>query len=633
KRLPLSGEDLANYLRNIPAEQIDAIDIITNPGAKYEAEGTAGIIDIKLKRDKSLGSNGSLSTTYGQGRYASGNVSGSLNYRTKALSAFGQAGYGDRQTFTKMAFQSKQNGFATEETMRIDNLNNNYNYRLGTDFFIKKNHTIGFLVTGNNGERQGDALNRVEIATQGGIGIDSILLGNNLTDAENNAATYNLNYVFNAEKTTLNVDLDYGRYRNNSTSMQPNRYLDPAEESILSQVNTSYDTRNDIDIYTFLVDFETELWGGKLGLGTKLSQVGTDNTFLFYDIPGEDLVFNEQRSNIFAYDENVYAGYVNFARGFGEKINVSAGLRLEQTDARGDLQAFDPSLNEPPVENNYLSAFPSGGITYQMGQNTLALNYGRRINRPDYNVLNPFRAQVSELSYFKGNPFLAPEIVNNYELGYTLKYRYNFKLSYSKTIDQITRLISPDDENPLAGFLTWDNLAVQHIYALNVTAPVQVTDKWNAFFSLGASHINNQATYEDGGVVDIQAWTYSIFQQHTFKLPWQLTGEISGWFSGPGVWGGVFLYETSWSLNMGLQRRFLDDQVNVRLSVNDIFYESGWSGTSSFNGLESIGRGNWDSRRASLSVSWNFGNKNVKTRKRNTGLEEEASRVNTDGGQ
>ncbi|MDX1479864.1 MAG: outer membrane beta-barrel protein, partial [Saprospiraceae bacterium] len=118
-----------------------------------------------------------------------------------------------------------------------------------------------------------------------------------------------------------------------------------------------------------------------------------------------------------------------------------------------------------------------------------------------------------------------------------------------------------------------------------------------------------------------------------FKLPWDLTGEISGWFSGPGVWGGVFLYETSWSLNMGLQRRFLKDQLNVRLSVNDIFYESGWSGTSSFNGLESTGRGNWDSRRASLSVSWNFGNKNVKTRKRNTGLEEEASRVNTDGGQ
>ncbi|MDX1479916.1 MAG: TonB-dependent receptor, partial [Saprospiraceae bacterium] len=373
KRLPLSGEDLANYLRNIPAEQIDAIDIITNPGAKYEAEGTAGIIDIKLKRDKSLGSNGSLSTTYGQGRYASGNVSGSLNYRNKVLSAFGQAGYGDRQTFTKMAFQSKQNGFATEETIRMDNENSNYNYRLGTDFFIKENHTIGFLVSGNNGERFGDGLNRVEIATQGGTGIDSILLGNNITDAENNAATYNLNYVFNNKKTTLNVDLDYGRYRNNSTSMQPNRYLDPGEESVLSEVNTSYDTRNDIDIYTFLVDFETDLWGGKLGLGTKLSQVGTDNTFLFYDIPSEDRVFNEQRSNIFEYDENVYAGYVNFARGFGEKINVSAGLRLEQTDARGVLQAFDPSLNEPPVESNYLSAFPSGGITYQMGQNTLAL--------------------------------------------------------------------------------------------------------------------------------------------------------------------------------------------------------------------------------------------------------------------
>jgi hypothetical protein len=125
----------------------------------------------------------------------------------------------------------------------------------------------------------------------------------------------------------------------------------------------------------------------------------------------------------------------------------------------------------------------------------------------------------------------------------------------------------------------------------------------------------------------VQAFSYNFFVQNTFTLPWGLKGEISGWYSGPGVWGGVFEYNPTWSLNAGLQRKFLNDQLNVRLNVNDIFFESGWDGVSEFNGLISAGNGNWDSRQVSLSLSYNFGNQNVKSRKRKTGLEEEAGRV------
>ena len=631
KRLPLQGDDLSNYLKNIPAEQIDRIDIITNPGAKYEAEGTAGIIDIRMKRDKSHGTTGSVSGTFSQGRYARGNVNGQFGYRNKALSAFGTAGYNAGTSFNEMAFMSKLNGVETDETIFSKNQNASYNFRLGTDFFIKQNHTVGFLVSGNYSDRDGNSYNRVEIGTAGTGVIDSILVADNTGKGDNDANTYNINYVFDNRKSKVNVDLDYGRYRNNGENNQPNAYYDPLEEIILTEDNNFYTTENNIDIYTALVDYETELWGGKLGLGSKFSKVATENFFLFYDITDEKPIFNDQRSNVFDYDEMVYAGYVNFARKLGEKWNFSAGLRLEHTDTRGELMAFDPDLNEPPVEANYLSAFPSAGLTWQIKpEHALSANYGRRINRPDYNVLNPFREQISELSYSKGNPFLKPEIVNNYELGYTLKWRYNFKLSYSKTIDQITRLIGPDEDDPRAGFITWDNLAEQHVYALNIAAPVEITKKWNAFFNASVSYKDNQADYGNGAIVDVQAWSYSLYQQHTFQLPWKLSFEVSGWYSGPGIWGGVFEYDPSWSLNFGLQRRFLEDQMNVRLTVNDVFYESGWSGTSEFNGLVSTGRGNWDSRRLSLSVSWNFGNRNVKTRKRSTGLEQEAERVSNE---
>jgi outer membrane receptor protein involved in Fe transport len=368
-----------------------------------------------------------------------------------------------------------------------------------------------------------------------------------------------------------------------------------------------------------------------LSAGTKLSRVSSDNTFLYFDEIDGEVVRNNRRSNIFDYTENVYAAYLNYAQPLGKKFNLSAGLRAEKTDAEGNLQAFSSDLEEPTVVLDYIDWFPSAGLTWQVNpKNMLALNYGRRINRPDYNVLNPFNNQLSQLSYEKGNPALRPEIVNNIELGYTYAYRYNFKIGYSKTNDQITRLIGPDEEDPRASFISWENLAEKTVLSANFSAPFSVNKWWDAYMNLSASHVHNEADYGDGATVDLKAFSYSIYQQHTLKLPKGWKAEVSGYFSGPGIWGGVFKYDTSYSLNVGVQRKFLQDNLNVRLAVNDIFYQTGWSGYSEFNGLYSEGNGNWDSRRVSLSLSYRFGNQNVKSRKRKTGMEAEGSRVGGD---
>ncbi|MBV6442684.1 MAG: TonB-dependent receptor [Haliscomenobacteraceae bacterium CHB4] len=630
KRLPLTGEDLTNYLQSLPAEQIDRIEIITNPGAKYEAEGNAGIIDIRLKKDKNLGANGSVNTTYNKGRYHRANLNGSANYRNKRINAFGTAGAGDNAGFMDMNFLSYQNGLVQDEINNHRNEWGFYDYRIGADFFLTPRHTIGFLVGGGMNARDNNSFNRITLAQQSTPElIDSILVANTVADNDRQRQTYNLNYRFdNAKGRNLNVDLDYGRYNNDSKRYQPNRYYDASEQVLLTEIVNSFETPTDIDIFTFTADYEDKLWGGTVGFGAKLSQVISDNTFLFFDEENGVPVRNDRRSNRFKYDEKVYAGYVSYNRDLGKKWKFSAGLRAEQTDASGNLQAFLPELQEPPVLLNYLSWFPSAGLSWEVApKHNLSLNGGRRINRPDYHVLNPFNNQISQLSYEKGNPYLQPEIVNNLELGYTLAYRYHFKLAYSRTTDQITRLIAPDDEDPRAGFITWANLADQTIFSLNVSAPVQIIKWWNAYCNASVSHLDNQADYGDGAVVDVQAFTYNIYQQHTFDLPFGLKGEISGYFSGPGIWGGVFLYETSWGLDLGLQRKFLRDRLNVRLSANDVFYETGWDGYSNFDGLLSYGSGRWDSRRIGLSLGYRFGNDNVKSRKRKTGIEAEAGRV------
>ena len=629
KRLPLSGADLTAYLENLPAEQIDKIDIITNPGAKYEAEGNAGIIDIRLKKDKNLGANGSISSSLSKGRKVRGNVNTSGNYRNKYMNIFGALGYNDRNHWQEINFTNYQNGFVMTEGTEILNSRQAGNFRLGTDFFIRNNQTVGFLVSARKADGQTNTSNRNELASQGSSSIDSILLASNDSEVNRNNQTYNLNYVLNADKRSLNIDADYGRYRSDASSMQPNEYYDPTESTLLYESMNNTVTPVEIDIYTFKIDYEQDLLGGKMGVGSKFSNVKTDNTFLFYDIENDISTRNDFKSNLFKYDEKVYAGYVSYNRGLSEKWSMSSGVRLEQTDAVGTLEAFKTELQEEPVEQNYLSAFPNFGLTYQMKpEHVFNFNYGRRINRPDYNVLNPFKFQISELSFSKGNPFLRAEIVNNIELGYTLKYRYNFKLSYSKTQDQITRLIGPDDSDPRAGFINWDNLAEQKVFAFNISAPVQISDAWNAYFNVNGNYQDNQADYGDGVIVDLQAWSYNIYQQHSFNLAKGFRAEVSGWFSGPGIWGGVFKYDTSWSLNLGLQRKFLNDQLNVKLSAEDIFFQSGWSGFSEFNGLYGEGNGVWDSQRVTLSMSYNFGNQNVKrSRNRKTGLEEESSRI------
>ncbi len=631
KLLPLAGDELSAYLQSLPAEQIDRIDIITNPGAKYDAEGNAGIIDIRLKRDDNIGTNGSLSASFSQGRHSQYNVSSTLNYRNKRMNIFGNLGYGEQTGFNDMIFQSYQNNLFLDEINDFIFNFTNVNYRVGADFFINEKQTIGVLVGGGISDRETESENIVQISNQSSItSIDSVLFARNTATGGGTNYTFNINYRYEMSKDkSLNIDLDYGNYNSFSSRYSPNRYFRTNDEQgFLSERINIIDPENDIDIYTAKLDYEQPLAGGKFGIGAKTSRVVSDNTFLFYDEVNGIELRNDQRSNIFRYDEDVYAGYVTYNRPINDKLNFSSGLRLEQTDALGILTPFDTSLSEPPVEQNYLSAFPNLGFSWSPKPNSsFNLAFGRRINRPDYNVLNPFENRLSELSFEKGNPRLLAEIVNNVELGWTYQYMYNFKLGYSKTENQITRLIAPDPQDSRASFITWANLTDQTIISGNISAPMQFNDKWSGFFNLSGSYIDNQADYGDGQIVDVQAFTYVIFTQQTYAITDKLNGEVSGYYSGPGVWGGVFRYDPNWSLNLGLQQKFFDDKLNVKLAANDIFYQAWWNGTSIFSGLESVGEGRNDTRRVSLSMTYSFGNQKVKSRDRKTGIEEESRRV------
>jgi len=629
KQLMLTGDDLKAYLQNINAEQIDRIDIITNPGAKYDAQGNAGIIDIRLKKERNMGFNGSVSSNISQGKYAHGNLNSIGNFRSGKLNIFGNAGAQRAQYWNRMEFRNFQNGLILHERHNTISEVKNINYRLGVDYDLTPRSTFGLLFSGQDNAMDIAATSNNRISNQLTPGIvDSLLVAENNTYSPRNQQTYNANYQYRGDQASLNIDLDYGKFRRFFYTDQPNRYYNSDRTMLLSEMLTAYDAPTEIDMFISKIDYEQSLWGGMLSGGAKFTKIDTDNSFLFYKYEQDQKVLDNRRSNDFKYSEQVSAAYASYQGSLSEKINYNAGVRVEHTLARGDLTAYEASLNEDPVVFDYTNFFPSLGLQWMVSKNhTLSLNYTKRINRPDYKIMNPFREQMSELAFSKGNPFLQPEIANSFEANYTLFSKYNFKLAYHKTNGKIVRLIAPDETDPRAGFITWDNLQDQRVLGANLAIPITITKWWNAYLNVNASYLHNYGSYEDGAVVDIKAFTYHIFQQQQFSLSNGIKLELSGWYAGPGVWEGLLVTESNFAINIGVQKRFFKDKIAIRLNASDLFFTSQWRGSVDFDGLKGNINGAWDSRRVNLGVTYDFGTKTVNSRKRQTSLDQELQRA------
>jgi outer membrane receptor protein involved in Fe transport len=627
----LSTSDLAAYLKSIQSTEIDNIEIITNPNAKWDAEGNAGIINIKMKKDKRLGANGSVDLGYQRGEYNNYNTSLSGNYRNKKMNTFGRYSYNDRKGTNFFNLYREQVGLSYDQTNPGINENQSHNFRLGNDFFLNDKNTLGVLVTGYDSEHIGDQNSSMLIRNIGSTIVDSSLLASTLTDSKNANYNFNLNYRFdNGKGIVWNLDGDYGLFRNDTENNNPNYIYDGlgrTENDILSKEEFLMVAPTDIDIYTMKVDHERPFLKGQLSTGVKYSLVSTDNDFKFYNIVEGKELLDEDRTNRFVYDENVNAVYANYAGKTG-KWGYQAGLRIEQTISEGDLTAMKP-VNDQNVKRDYIDYFPSAGLTWTANEkNQFGLTYSRRIDRPSYQDLNPFEGRLDKLTFEKGNPFLRPQYTHSVGLTHTYAYRFNTSLTYSKTTDLITRLTDIDERNESASFITYENLANQENISLNISAPLPITKWWNAYANISTYYTHNTADFGDGKIIDLDVWAYNLYAQNTFNLPKGIVFELSGWYSSPSIWGGNFKTKRMGAMDMGLQKKFMEDKATLKIALSDVFKTNEWSFESFYGALYIRGGGGWDSRRLRVNLTYRFGNDQVKgARRRSTGLEDEKKRV------
>lgn len=633
---PLAGQDLANYLKSLQSSNIEAIEIITNPSAKYEAAGNAGIINIRLKKNKSLGTNGSVNAGWNIGKYPKYNGGVTLNYRNQYMNIYGNYGYNNSKNWSQMNIHRTTGDTLFEQQGNLIFRNESHNYKAGIDYFINKKSTIGAMINGTIANPVISNYSRTPIIYIPTNTIDRILVADNRSDLERDNYNINLNYSYNTPSgKSLTLNADHGNYDIYSDQFQPNLYYNSTGQTILSSVIYNMIAPTDININSVKLDWEQNFMKGKLGLGGKLAYVTTDNDFQRYNVYSGTNVLDKDRSNRFKYSENINAAYINYNRQL-KGVMIQAGLRVENTVAEGISSGQRDNGSgyvkyDSSFKRDYLNAFPSGAITFNKNpMNQVSITFSRRIDRPAYQDLNPFEFKLDEYTFQKGNIDLRPQYTNSIGLTHTFKYKLNTTLNYSHVKNMFVQLIDTAEKSK--AFISKRNLATQDIVSINVSYPFMYKN-YSLFTNLSSNYSHYVADFGSGRKIDLDAFGLNLFAQNTYKFAKTWTAELSGFYNAPTIYMGSFKGKALYAVDAGIQKQVMQGKGTIKASVSDIFRTLRFRGETEFAGQLSQFTNRWESRQFKLNFVFRFGSNQVKAaRQRTTGAEDENKRTQSGGG-
>ncbi len=627
---PLQGNELSEYLKTIQSSTIDAIEIISSPSAKYDAAGNAGVINIKLKKNKLLGTNGSVNAGYAIGKFSKYNGGVSLNHRNGKFNIYGNYNYNYGISWNDATFERRTLDTFFSQKAEMIGHNSTHNYKAGVDYFIDDKNTVGIMVNGNVRASEMDGRNATGFIHIPTGALTQSLVSNNQDANNRDNININLNYQHTGKNngSTLTIDGDYGRFNINNDQYQPNLYYNNAGSEIHRNVYNLL-TNTSINIFSFKADYEQPFMKGKLGLGAKVANTGTQNDFDYLVQQNNNWETDRDRSNAFAYNENIQAVYGQFSR--QEKgWSYQVGLRAENTLTEGvsNGQRWNGSSYEQyetTNPRNYFNLFPSVGVTLNKNpMNMLNFMYSKRIDRPNYHDLNPFQYKMTDYAYRQGNINLKPQITNAVSVTHTYKYMLNTRLEYAHTSDVFAELVDTINNGKM--FQIKQNLATQDIISLNISMPFAYKS-FSSFLNLNTYYSMFKADYGNGRNINLDVFAYNLYGQVAYKINDWLSAEVSGWYTSPSIWQGTFKSIAMGGIDAGLQARVLKGKGNFKLSVGDIFRTMKWGGSSNFAGQDVKAYGRWESQQLRLNFTYNFGNNKIKTRQRKTAAEDETRRA------
>ncbi|HEY4651244.1 MAG TPA: TonB-dependent receptor [Pontibacter sp.] len=635
KQVPMTGAELANVLRGLSANAVEKIELITNPSSKYDAAGNSGIIDIKLKRDQRLGTNGTITSSFGYGEKFKTNQGLQLNHRAKKLNVFGNYNYIFRDDFTQLDIyrnflgENKNITGTYDQQNRFDFQFNTHNVRVGADYYLSPKTIVGVVTSGfltdidRKNRNYADGLN-----SQGTV--DSTFITNAVAghDRRNQGINLNLKHTIDTTGREITADIDYIAYQNVDFQDFDTRTYTP-EGNLKRSPDLLYGTLDgNLTIRSAKVDYTQPLKSinGRLEAGLKSSLVSADNDLDFYNRSNGGNIYDTTKSNHFLYDENINAAYLN-ASSQGEKVSLQLGLRVENTIAEGEQLAEVVNEKDRNLDRNYTQLFPSAFLGYNLSKkHNLGVSLSRRINRPSYNQLNPFKNYLDPSTYSSGNPYLDPETSYSFELTHTFDQRIVTKLSYSYTSDAIVQVLQPEVPGSKIVKQSFENLPRFDYYALSVTVPFSVGNWFNSvnngtlFYSLYRGNLAS-TDLRNGQPA------FNINSNNTINMGKGWSAEITGVYRTAEPYAFLDV-EPIWFASAGVQKQLWDKKASLKLNVSDLFYTNKTIGTSFTNTYTETFNQRRDSRVATLSFTYRFGQQQVAPARRRTGgAEEEKNRA------
>lgn len=618
----LSARELRNLLESMSAENLKDIEIITTPSAKYEAEGSSGIININLKKNTQTGLNGNINAAYAYNfKQHIFTYGGSLGYQTGkwnfTVNVDGSKRAGGREaTFTRVFYNDSTTTYFDQTAEGNWQLSNPGAVRLGIDYRINNKHTIGTTNYYTNNTFNDEFITDTYIGESPGSPYNYILA---INKGANHSQRYtgNLYYVFKIDTagTRLTADLDYALSTGKGQADFFNYYTDIINNgSVTDLLHT--ESNSGYNIASARIDFMRPLTHDRnFEAGLRGSNVTSDNDFKFYFNNGS-LVLDPLRTNRFYYTESIYAAYLNGSTPLGKKLTVQAGLRAEQTLSKGN--SYTTGL---VTERQYLDLFPSLFVQQKVSENYgLTYSYSRRLSRPNYGSLNPFRAYRDPYTWTEGNPYLRPQYTHSISVVQTIKKIYQVTVSYQYVRDVMSELPILDAANNITIYTT-GNVSNGHNANLTGIIPYSITKWWDTQNTVLLYYNKYTLSTGTSQVVNDQL-SWSVQSNHTLLLPWDLRMEVSLQYRSAQAYGLYHMGATN-RVDAGLKKSFANKKLDLTINANDIFKGSRFVWSTRINGNINDFDQYFRFRTIGASLRYNFskGQKVQQQKQRNT-LEE-----------
>jgi hypothetical protein len=613
----LSGAALSSYLKSLPASAISQIELLPNPPASMDAAGTAGVLNIKLKRSQLPGLSGTYTLGLGRGRYEKSWAGTNLSYNVGKVRLFARLDAGRYNSFNRLTMiRSIRDSLFNQENLWRP-LTYNGTYATGADVALTTRQSIGIELRG--GFDHTDAVSTSSSVTTdraGNPGGRRQMTNPKISNDINQALNGYYRFALDSIGRELSAAADYVRYTSTKDQHFDNVVFAPGTDQGRHAEQLRSTASSETTIRAAKIDYVHPFAGTKwrAETGAKTSWVTSRSAIQFDQLLAGSWQFDTLRTNDFTYDEHISAGYVSVNTSY-KRLELKAGLRGELTQTTGT-----PAIG-PRVERNYFQLFPSAFISYKMGENNqVSASVSRRITRPNYQSLNPFLDYSDFYTARQGNPFLAPSLSQSFVLNYLHKDFQVLSLSYLHETNSVNNVITQNDDTKVSTS-TPQNLAQTSTLTLSSGGHTDVTKWWGVDNQLSGSYTQVSTTVQDQAV-RLASYSWEASSDHTFLLPRSYKLLVGGSYSSPGVMG-LYHMKASGAVNLGLKKQFWAERATLSLRVADLFNTSRWRSTLNYNNVNQTWNNQWESRRVTLTFTCKIGSGKTQARRAASSSEEE----------